>query len=76
MDVSSIIGLTESPIDHSEASSTEEDHIKVCVRIRALLKDEILKLNEQLAWTWADNSISQDSRVINAHKKSSKKSIS
>jgi hypothetical protein len=48
----------------SNTDPIEEEHIKVCVRIRPLLREEVLTLNEALAWTWEQNSITQSSSSL------------
>lgn len=48
----------DSAYTSNETSSNDsDDHVKVCVRIRPLLKDEVLKNNDMLAWTWEENSV-------------------
>jgi centromeric protein E len=42
----------------------KESHINVCVRIRPLLRDEIFKGHESIAWNWENNSIYQSSAVF------------
>ena len=66
---------SESAITSNDQSSDvgggPDDHIKVCVRIRPLLKDEVLKNNDTVAWTWEDNSITQDhSKSLHVRKSS------
>lgn len=43
-------GSLESTID-------PESHVNVCVRIRPLLRDEIFKGHESIAWAWENNCI-------------------
>ena len=56
----------DSAYTSNETSSNDsDDHVKVCVRIRPLLKDEVLKNNDMLAWTWEENTVKHASGVNN-----------
>ena len=57
----------ESTLTSNETTSIQSDsgdHVKVCVRIRPLLKDEVVKNNDILAWTWEENSITLDTSKL------------